>query len=56
MLLKDGAVLVVEVNGDTAHRETPAEADDRTTLLRHEGAFIEHVKASDCDNAEKARA
>jgi very-short-patch-repair endonuclease len=55
VLLKDGAMMIVEVDGDTVHEETPAEAHDRTTMLLHEGAFVERVKASDCDTPDKAR-
>jgi hypothetical protein len=55
VLLKDGVLMIVEVDGDTVHEDTPAEAHDRTTMLLHEGAFVERVKASDCDTAEKAR-
>ncbi len=54
VLLKDGVVMVIEVDGDTVHQETPAEAHDRTTMLSHEGAFIERLKATECDTAEKA--
>ena len=55
VILKDGIVMVVEVDGDTVHQETPTEAHDRTTMLVHEGAHVEHVSASDCDTLEKAR-
>ena len=55
VVLKDGALMIVEVDGDTVHEETPAEAHARTTMLLHEGAFVERVKASDCDTPEKAR-
>lgn len=55
IILKDGVIMMIEVDGDTVHRETPAEAHDRTTMLAHEGAHIERVKASDCDNPEAAK-
>ena len=54
VLLKDGVVMVVEVDGDTVHHETSI-AHDRTTMLLHEGALVERVKASDCDSQEKAK-
>lgn len=54
MIIKDGIVLVVEVDGDTVHQETPAEAHDRTTMLLHEGVHIERIKASECDSEDKA--
>ncbi|MBA9088394.1 hypothetical protein FHR92_004893 [Fontibacillus solani] len=53
-IIKDGLMLVVEVDGDTVHQETPAEAHDRTTMLLHEGVYFERVKASECDTFEKA--
>lgn len=53
-IIKDGLMLVVEVDGDTVHQETPAEAHDRTTMLLHEGVYFERVRASECDTFEKA--
>lgn len=55
VVLKDGVLMIVEVDGDTVHRETPLEAHTRTTMLAHEGAHIERVNASDCDNESKPR-
>ncbi len=55
VILKDGVVMVVEVDGDTVHKETPAEAHDRTTMLAHEGAHVERVNASECGSPEKAK-
>lgn len=54
VLIKDGILMVIEVDGDTVHQETPAEAHNRTTMLVHEGAHVERIKASDCDTPEKA--
>jgi hypothetical protein len=54
LILKDGMVMVVEVDGDTVHLETPAEAHDRTSMLMHEGAHIERIKSSQCDTPEMA--
>jgi hypothetical protein len=53
-IVKDGIVIVVEVDGDTVHHETPAEAHARTTMLAYEGVHIERVKASECANQELA--
>jgi hypothetical protein len=55
VLFKDGVLMIVEVDGDTVHRETPLEAHFRTTLLVHEGAHVERVNAKDCETPEKAR-
>lgn len=54
MLIKDGVVLVVEVDGDTVHTETPVEAHNRTAMLAHEGVNIERVRASECETDEGA--
>lgn len=54
VILKDGIVTVVEVDGDTVHHETPAEAHVRLTMLAHEGANVERVKASECETLELA--
>jgi hypothetical protein len=54
VIIRDGMVMIVEVDGDTVHLETPAEAHARTTMLVHEGAHLERVKASQCDTPEKA--
>lgn len=54
VIVKDGRLMIVEVDGDTVHLETPAEAHDRTTMLVHEGAHLERIKASQCDTPEKA--
>jgi hypothetical protein len=54
VVVKSGMVAVVEVDGDTVHQESPAEAHDRTTMLVHEGAHVEHVRASECSTMEGA--
>jgi hypothetical protein len=55
VVVKGGIMMAVEVDGDTVHHETPAEAHNRLTMLAHEGVHIERVNATECDNAEKAR-
>lgn len=54
VIVKSGVIMVVEVDGDTVHHETPAEAHARTTMLAHEGVHIERVKASECSTQELA--
>jgi hypothetical protein len=56
VILKDGVLLVVEVDGGTTHRETPVQADRRLRPFKHEGAFVERVEASECANEPQARA
>lgn len=54
LILWEGLIFIVEVDGDTIHQETPTEAHARTTILLHEGAMIERVKAEDCATSAKA--
>ncbi len=54
VILKDGLLMVVEVDGDTVHQETPAEAHTRTTMLEYEGAHVERISASECASPEGA--
>jgi very-short-patch-repair endonuclease len=54
VILKSGVCLVVEIDGDTYHQETPAEAHARTTMLQHEGASIERYPSTECDTPERA--
>lgn len=55
VIVKDGIIMLVEVDGDTVHQETPAEAHTRTTMLVHEGVHVERVRASECETLEKAK-
>jgi len=54
VIVRNGMVAIVEVDGDTVHQESPADAHARTTMLAHEGAIVERVRASECDTADKA--
>lgn len=54
IILKDGVVLMVEVDGDTVHRETPLEAHVRATMLSDEGAVLERVAARECATSDIA--
>ena len=56
VVIKQGAIMVIEVDGDTVHKETPAEADQRTRIFKYAHALIERVKSSECDSPEKAKA
>lgn len=56
VIIKDGIVMIVEVDGDTVHQETPAEAHARTTILAHEGVHVERVRAKDCNTPQAAEA
>lgn len=55
VLLYKGMVIVVEIDGATVHRESPAEAHSRTEgLLRH-GVRVERIPAEDCASKEAAQ-
>ena len=54
IIIKDGIMMAVEVDGDTVHNETPEEAHARTKMLVHEGVYLERVRASRCNTEEKA--
>lgn len=56
VIVRNGMAVVVEVDGDTVHQETPAEAHARTVMLSHEGVSIERVAASECETQAKAKA
>jgi len=53
-LLHEGVVMVVEVDGATVHRESPAEAHARTQGLQQNGVRIERVAASECSTTDGA--
>ena len=54
LVVYQGVIAVVEVDGDTVHTETPAEAHARTSALQHEGIVIERVRACECETLNKA--
>lgn len=55
IIVKDGIILCLEIDGDTVHKETPAEANARTRILSNEGAIVERYPASRCNTLEKAK-
>lgn len=56
VIVKNGVMLIVEIDGDTVHHETPAEAHARTSMLSHEGVNVERIRASECQTPEQANA
>lgn len=54
IILKDGAIFCIEIDGDTVHIESPSEANARTRILSNEGTIIERFSASRCDTPQKA--
>lgn len=49
-----GLTFVVEVDGDTYHKELPAEADKRLVPLTYEGVEVRRIRASDLGSDEAA--
>lgn len=49
-----GLTFVVEVDGDTYHRELPAEADRRLIPLTYEGVEVRRIRATDLATDEAA--
>lgn len=55
VIFRSGMFTIVEVDGDTVHTESAAEAQARTTLLEDEGAYIIHISSQECDTEDKAK-
>jgi hypothetical protein len=55
IIVKEGIVLCIEIDGDTVHTESPAEANDRTRILSHEGVVVERYSAKRCETNDTAR-
>ena len=51
-----GLTFVVEVDGDTFHRELPAEADKRLVPLTYEGVEVRRIRAKELETDEAADA
>jgi len=49
VLVRNGVLMVVEVDGATVHKESPVEADERTQGLALEGVRVERVLAPNCE-------
>jgi len=54
VIIHHGITMVVEIDGDTVHQETPAEAQARVRTLQHEGVHVERILASECNEPQKA--
>jgi len=55
VIVKDGVVLFVEIDGAAYHRETPADAHYRLKPFQEEGVHVERVKAEHCNTPELAK-
>ena len=56
VVIYKGLTFVVEVDGDSFHKETPAEADKRLVPLTSEGVEVRRINASDVATAAMADA
>ena len=54
VVIYKGLTFVVEVDGDTFHRELPAEADRRLVPLTYEGVEVRRIRAADLETEEAA--
>ena len=54
IIVYKGLTFVVEVDGDTYHRELPAEADKRLVPLTYEGVEVRRVRAEDLRDDQAA--
>jgi hypothetical protein len=55
VVVADGLTLVIEVDGDHVHTESPADAEKRLGILTDHGPTVLRVKASECDDEVKAK-
>ena len=55
ILFKEGLAMIVEIDGDLFHVETPSAAHERLKFLTDEGLILEQINATECDTPEKAR-
>ena len=54
IIYRDGLVMLVEIDGDNFHSETPAAAHARLKFLTDEGVKLERINATACDTVQKA--
>lgn len=54
VVVYQGLMFVVEVDGDTFHKESPAEADKRLIPLTHEGVEVRRIRAAEVATDEQA--
>lgn len=54
IIVKDGIIMHLEVDGDRWHQESPLEAHKRSEILWMEGAIHHRISAGECDTKEKA--
>jgi hypothetical protein len=55
LILRNGFVIQVEIDGQSFHQETPVEAQERTLAMQREGVQVFRIAAAQCVTVEKAR-
>ena len=55
MIYKHGLTMLVEIDGDLFHPETPAAAHARLKFITDEGATLDRITASECNTPQKAQ-
>jgi very-short-patch-repair endonuclease len=56
VVIYKGLTFIIEVDGDTYHRESPAEADKRLVPLTWEGVEVRRIRASELSSDSAANA
>lgn len=56
IVIYKGLTFIIEVDGDTYHRESPAEADKRLIPLTYEGVEVRRIRAAELSNDDAADA
>lgn len=54
ILVKNGLIMCIEIDGDTVHTETPSEANARTRILSNEGIVVERFSSTRCATPQAA--
>jgi hypothetical protein len=54
VVVNQGLMMVVEVDGDTSHSELPAVASARLEMLTSHGIQVKRVRADECSSPERA--
>lgn len=55
VLIKDGVVMFVEIDGSSYHKESPADAHYRIKPFQDEGVIVDRIKAEHCSTPELAQ-
>ena len=54
VIVYKGLTFIVEVDGDTYHKELPAEADKRLVPLTYEGVEVRRIRTADLSSSADA--